>query len=258
MTTEIWIPVFATLLGLVLGSFMNVCIYRIPRKESIVYPSSHCPECGTPIRFRDNIPLLSFLLLGGKCRFCKKSIPLQYPVVEGISGLLSLALVLKTGLTLSYPFLLLFVLSLVTISIIDLQQMIIPDVITIPGMLVGLGVSLFPFSPPWYESLIGLLAGGGGLLLVALAYYWISGKEGMGGGDVKLLAMIGAWMGWKALPLVLLLSSLSGTLVGALFLLIQGKGFRLRIPFGPFLSMGGVAALFFGSELMEWYFTWFI
>lgn len=250
--------IFSFLLGLSLGSFLNVCIHRIPHKQSILHPPSSCPHCGERIRFYDNIPLLSFLFLMGKCRHCRHLISLRYPIVESLIALLSLFLFTTYGISFQYLLLLLFAGTLVTISFIDLDHRIIPDVLSLPGVAAGWAVSLFPWSVYWLDSLIGTLAGGGSLYLVAIAYERITGREGMGGGDIKLLAMIGAWMGWQALPLIVLIASLTGAVIGMVFILCAGEGYRFRIPFGPFLSLGTLLYLFFGRDLTRWYFGLFL
>ncbi len=255
MDFEIVKILFAFLFGLCLGSFLNVCIYRVPRNLSIVNPPSSCPECGEGIRFYDNIPLLSYIILLGRCRGCKKPIPINYPIVELVIGLLSVALFVRYGLGPQYFLYLAFLASLVTISFIDLAHKIIPDVISLPGILVGLIFALFRLNTvSWLESVIGILGGGGFLFIVAVAFERITGKEGMGGGDVKLLAMIGAWMGWKALPFIVLISSLAGIIIGGGSLLLARRGIRTRIPFGPFLSMGALIYFFFGPAIVYRYY----
>lgn len=239
--------------GAMVGSFLNVCIYRVPREESIVTPGSHCPNCKTPIRFYDNIPLISYLLLGGKCRYCQKPISLQYPIVEGITALSSLFLFIRFGISLSYFIYFAFISALIVITVIDLYHQIIPDVISLPGIGVGLLASLAMPNISFWESLIGMISGGGVLFLVATGYQWLFKREGMGGGDVKLLAMIGAFLGWKAVILTILLSSLIGSIVGVVLILIEGKDFKYAIPFGPFLSLGAAISLFFGEDLIGWY-----
>ena len=234
---------------------MNVCIYRLPKRESILYPPSHCPYCNEPIKFYDNIPILSYLLLRGKCRHCKEHISIRYPIVEGLSGLISLALFIKYGLTVQFLLFLLFAASLISITFIDLDHQIIPDIISIPGIFFGIGASFFIPIMSWSESLFGILVGGGFLLLVAIGYKWLTGREGMGGGDIKLLAMVGAWLGWKAIPFILFSSSLIGVLIGGGSLLISKKGLRYKIPFGPFLSISSIIYIFFGPELIKWYIT---
>jgi len=247
------IALYSLLVGLALGSFMNVCIYRIPLEKSIIRPSSSCPNCGKKIRFYDNIPLISYLLLLGRCRHCHHPISWRYPAVEAITGLLSLALFIRYGLSLQYLLILLFAATLVTISFIDLDHQIIPDVLSIPGIVAGLAAAFIPGNVSWFDSIIGIIGGGGTLFLVGLIYEKLTGKQGMGGGDVKLLAMIGAWMGWRSLPFVLLVSSLTGAIIGSVFLLAAGKGYRVRIPFGPFLSLGALFYIFFGPQLTNWY-----
>ncbi len=248
---------FSILLGLLFGSFLNVCIYRIPIKKSIIFPPSSCPNCDRKIRFYDNIPVLSYLFLLGRCRFCHEHISIRYPLVELLSGLLSMALFIRYGLSYQYFMFYLFVMSLVVISFIDLQHQIIPDILSIPGIVVGIGLSFLPGHVHWIDSLIGALGGGGLLYLVAVVFKKVTGRDGMGGGDVKLLAMLGAWMGWQSLPFIVLLSSLSGILIGGGALLMAGKGYRVRIPFGPFLSLGAMTYFFFGPQLARWYWQLF-
>ena len=237
-----------------IGSFLNVCILRLPKGESIVTPGSHCPQCGKPIRFYDNIPLLSYILLGGKCRFCKTTISLQYPLIEGITALSSLLLFMKFGPSSSYLLYFSFVAALIVITVIDLFHQIIPDVISIPGIGVGLLSSFILPQITFLNSLLGVLLGGGSLLIVATLYQWLFKREGMGGGDVKLLAMIGAFLGWKAVILTILLSSLIGSITGIAIMIMQGRDFKYAIPFGPFLSLGAVISLIYGEWIIGWYF----
>ena len=248
--------VFSIIFGAMVGSFLNVCIYRLPKEESIIWPRSHCPACKKMIRFYDNIPLISYLLLRGRCRYCKGPISLQYPLVEGVTALSSLFLIIKFGPSLSYLFYFAFVAALIAITVIDLYHQIIPDGISLPGIGVGLLASLVIPQITFFNSLMGILLGGGSLFLVATLYEWIFKREGMGGGDVKLLAMIGAFLGWKAVILTILLSSLIGSITGILIMILKGKDFKYAIPFGPFLSMGAVIALFYGENLIRWYLYW--
>jgi leader peptidase (prepilin peptidase)/N-methyltransferase len=241
------------ILGAMVGSFLNVCICRLPKGESIILPGSHCPHCNRPIQFYDNIPLLSFVLLRGRCRYCKESISVQYPLVEGVTGVSSLLLFLRYGPSLSYLIYFLFVAVLIVITAIDLYHQIIPDVISLPGMGVGLLSSLILSDIDFLNSLLGILLGGGSLFLVGTLYQWIFKREGMGGGDVKLLAMIGAFLGWKAVILTILISSLVGSLVGVMIIVLKGKDFKYAIPFGPFLSLGAVISLFLGESIIRWY-----
>ncbi len=248
---------FALLFGFILGSFLNVCIHRIPQKESLIRPPSTCPECKERIRFYDNIPLVSYVILGGKCRFCKKPISIRYPIVELLTGLLSVALFIRYGLTAHYFLFFAFSASLIVVSFIDLRHNIIPDVISLPGILIGLAaVSVFRLNGlSWKDSLIGIIIGGGSLFLVGIIYEWLRKKEGMGMGDVKLLAMIGAWMGYTALPYIILISSLTGIFIGGGSLVLSKKGLGQRIPFGPFLVLGTLMTLFFETELEH---LWFL
>ena len=247
--------VFAIIVGAFIGSFLNVCIIRLPKEESIVFPYSHCPQCNSPIKFYDNIPLISYLLLGGKCRTCRKPISFQYFLIEAVTMLCSLFLFLRFGPSFSFLVYFSFVAALITITVIDLYHQIIPDVISLPGIGVGLLASLFIPQTTFWNSLIGILLGGGSFFLVATLYQWLFNREGMGGGDVKLLAMIGAFLGWKAVILTILLSSLIGSIVGILIMVIKGKDFKYAIPFGPFLSMGAVITLFYQNEIIFWYFN---
>ena len=235
-----------------------MCIYRIPLNKSIVHPPSACPDCGYRVRFYDNIPVISYLFLMGRCRQCKVFISLRYPLVEILMALLSLALFIRFGFQLQYIPWMLFAGTLLILSFIDLDHKILPDVLTLPGILVGWLVSFLPGGLSWADSLIGLIAGGGALYLVATVYARITGREGLGGGDIKLLAMIGAWMGWQSLPLIVLMSSLSGAVIGSVFILLGGKGARTQIPFGPFLSLGALSYLFFGRQISLWYLGLFV
>ncbi len=249
-----WVFEFSVFVaGCCLGSFLNVCIYRLPQDLSIVSPRSFCPQCRAPVRSYDNIPLLSYLLLRGRCRNCGARISWRYPLVEAIAGFLAVAFFWKFGLTLSFFALFAFTAALLVITFIDLDHRIIPDVISLPGIAGGFGLSFFLPEPTWTESLIGLLAGGGSLYLVAVGYEALTKREGMGGGDVKLLAMIGAWLGWKAILFTLFLASLSGTLIGGGAMLLQKQGRHYAIPFGPFLAFGALAYVFFGPQLIDWY-----
>jgi leader peptidase (prepilin peptidase)/N-methyltransferase len=243
------ITIFSFLFGLAIGSFLNVCIYRIPLKKSLVYPPSSCPQCGERIRFYDNIPIISYIVLLGRCRRCGKPISIGYPLVELITGLLSLFLFVRYGLSHQYFLLLIFSASLIVISIIDLRHQIIPDIISLPGIVIGLLISLIFKDIKWYDSLIGAIAGGGILYILAEGYFLLTGKDGMGGGDIKLLAMIGAWMGWRAIPQIILISSFTGIIIGGTALLLTKKGMQTKIPFGPFLVLAAFAYLFFKQPI---------
>lgn len=241
------------LFGAVVGSFLNVCIYRIPAEESVVAPRSRCGACRTPIRATDNIPIVSYLLLRGRCRACGVAISPRYPFVEALTGAAALATFVVFGPTLQGLILFAFLSALIVVSMIDLDHQIIPNVISVPGILVGFAAALLVGQPSWRASLAGLLLGGGLLWGVSEGYYRLTGREGMGFGDVKLLAMIGAFLGWQAIPVTLLLASLTGTLLGVGVMLARGSDARTPIPFGPFLAAGAVCALFFGDALIHWY-----
>lgn len=256
--------VFVFVFGLMIGSFLNVCIYRIPLKKSIINPPSGCPGCGEKIRFYDNIPVISYIILKGRCRHCRQPISLMYPLIELITGLLSLAIFVNYYPDYQqYLAFFIFVSALIVITFIDLSHQIIPDIISIPGIVAGFLSTVFfniisAYPIAWYDSLLGIIMGGGILYIIAVGYEKLTGKQGMGGGDVKLLAMIGAWMGWRAMPLTLLVSSLTGSIIGAAALLIAGKGLRTRIPFGPFLVLGALIYLFFGNRIEYFYFHLFM
>lgn len=253
MTPSLIYPLFAFVFGMVVGSFLNVCICRMPKNESIVSPPSHCPGCSYQIRWYDNIPLVSYLLLKGKCRGCGASISLQYPLVELLNGVLTLLLFLRFGPTLAFATLFLLCSALVVITFIDIEHQIIPDEISLPGIVVGFILSFFLKGHTWLNSLLGILLGGGGLLLIAFTYQRLTGKEGMGGGDIKLLAMMGAFLGWKAVLFIIFAGSLVGSLVGVSLMLIQKKDSKLAIPFGPYLAFGAVLYIFYGKPLIQWY-----
>lgn len=232
---------------------MNVCIYRIPLGLSIVYPPSGCPSCGSPIAFYDNIPVLSYLILGGKCRKCRTPISVKYPAVETLMGVLSAALFYRFGPSLEFLVYFAFTAALVVVTFIDLKYQIIPDSISLSGIPIGFAASFFTSVPGTMDSLIGLLFGGGILLGIAVAYYLLTGNEGMGGGDIKLLAMIGAFTGWKGVILTLLAGSFTGALIGSVIMLKYGKDKRYPIPFGPFLALGAVLYVFYGEAIINWY-----
>ncbi len=239
--------------GAVVGSFLNVCIHRIPSNESVAFPASHCPHCHTPIRPYDNIPILSYLLLRGRCRECAVPISHRYPIVEMLAGIAAVAAVSAFGLSATALLVFAFLAALIVITFIDLDHQIIPDAISIPGIFVGFAASLLPGQPSWIASLAGILIGGGSLWAVAAGYEWLTGREGMGGGDIKLLAMIGAFLGWRGIPVTLLLASLLGTIIGVSLMIARGRDTKMAIPFGPFLAVGAACALFWGDALIDWY-----
>jgi len=243
----------AFLLGVIIGSFLNVCIRRLPAGESVVSPPSHCPQCGARIRSWDNIPLLSYLVLRGRCRACGTSIPLRYPVVEALTGGMLVLLVWRFDLSALLVVDGIFVAALLVVSFIDLDHQIIPDVISLPGIAVGLLFSIAGWGPPLRTSLAGVLLGGGILYAVAAGYQLLTGREGMGGGDIKLLAMIGAFLGWRGVLVTLVLGSFTGAVIGIGLMAVRGADSRVPIPFGPFLALGALCALFFGDALIHWY-----
>jgi leader peptidase (prepilin peptidase)/N-methyltransferase len=242
---------FAFIFGAVVGSFFNVCIFRLPAETSIVKPRSQCPYCKHPIRNCDNIPLVSFILLRGKCRDCGGKISWRYPLVELITAALALLLFLKFGLTLKFLIFFIFTSVLIVITFIDLDHQIIPDIITLPGIPIFFLAAIFLVKITWLEALLGLLIGGGVLFTIAFVYELISKREGMGGGDIKLLAMIGGFLGWKSLMFVLLFSSFSGAIVGITAMIIKKQDMKYAVPFGPFLSAAAVAYLFWGDAFMR-------
>ncbi len=242
---------FSFIFGAVVGSFLNVCIYRIPDNESIIKPLSRCPHCKKPIRFYDNIPIISFLILKGKCRDCGQKISWRYPLVELITGLLALLLFIKLGLSLQFLAAFVFTAVLIIITFIDLDHQIIPDVLTLPGIPIFLLAGIFIMGVPWHEALIGVLAGGGVLFAIAFVYEKMTKREGMGGGDIKLLGMIGGFFGWKALIFILLMSSLAGAIIGIALMIIKKQDMKYAVPFGPFLAAAAVAYIFWGEEFMR-------
>ena len=245
---------FTFIFGAVVGSFLNVCIFRIPAEESIIKPLSQCPRCHHPVRFYDNIPIISFILLRGKCRDCGGKISWRYPLVELITAALALLLFLQFGLTLKFLVFFIFTAVLIVITFIDLDHQIIPDVLTLPGIPIFLLLAIFVVKIPWMEALIGLLIGGGLLFAIAFIYQLITKREGMGGGDIKLLAMVGGFLGWKSLIFILLFSSFSGAIVGITAMIIKKQDMKYAVPFGPFLSAAAIAYLFWGDAFIRFLF----
>jgi len=244
------IPVF--ILGTMIGSFLNVVILRLPDPDgSVVFPPSHCPRCKSDLHWFENIPVFSFIFLRGRCGHCRAPISFQYPVVEMLTGLLAAAVIAVYGLTPAAAVFFIFAAALVTIIWIDIHHQIIPDVISIAGIFIGFGFSFFSPLVTWQESLIGLLAGGGFFYAVSYSYYLLRGHEGLGGGDIKLLAMLGAFLGWQALFFIIFASSLSGSVAGLLAMRSQKKGGLTRIPFGPFLAISGLCYLFFHAQIQN-------
>lgn len=259
-------------LGAVIGSFLNVVIHRIPRDQSIVRPGSSCPSCGSAIRFYDNIPLVSYIVLRGRCRRCGTHISLRYFLVELISALIFAACFHVFGFSFELPVALVFVMLLIAISFIDLDFMIIPDIMSLGGLLLGIALSFFRREPLFLESfvgsfahvpflnsslnsLVGVILGGGLLFAIAKSYELLRKKEGMGGGDVKLLGMIGAFCGIKGVVFSLIAGSFIGTAVGIPLMLIKRQGTQYAVPFGPFLSLGALLYAVAGDSIINGFFA---
>jgi len=266
--------VIVLLFGLIVGSFLNVCIARIPLEISIVTPRSYCPQCKTPIRWYDNLPLVSFAVLRGRCRTCGQHISWRYPLVELLNGLLYLWAISEFGFTGEAVLVMALCSSLVVITFIDLDHQIIPDVITLPGMAIGLGAAPFfmttlagPLSfglgsvlPPlgqygtsFLNAFIGLVLGGAPLYLIGLLWEKLRKVEAMGGGDVKYMAMVGTFLGWKGAFLTIMLGAVAGSMVGVALIVLKKHQADKVIPFGPFLAFGTLLTLFMGSEIITWY-----
>jgi leader peptidase (prepilin peptidase)/N-methyltransferase len=244
--------------GICIGSFLNVCIYRLPNAKSIVFPPSACPECRRPIRFYDNIPILSYIFLKGKCRSCQAKISIRYPLVELMAGLFAVATYLKFGLRFEALITYCFLASLIVVIYIDIDHWIIPDSITLPGIPIGFAASFLVEGIHYTDSALGILIGGGTLWLVAYGYQLLMKKEGMGGGDIKLLAMIGAFIGWKGVLLTIFLSSVIGTLANIPGMLLSRKFFNYKLPFGPFIAIAAMLDVFFGEKIIALYVNAFL
>jgi leader peptidase (prepilin peptidase)/N-methyltransferase len=241
-------PLIVFVFGLIIGSFCNVVIYRLPQGKSIVTPGSQCRSCGNAIRPWNNIPLLSYALLRGQCRFCKEPISARYPAVELASGILYVLLWYKLGLSLQFVFYGLLTSALVVVALIDFDHRIIPNTITLPGMVIGLGLSLWALPITPLASLLGLLTGGMLFYLIAVV-----SKGGMGGGDIKLIAMIGAFLGWQGALFTIFSGALLGSVVGMTLMLLGRKERKDKVPFGPFLSCGAILFILSGDDLIRWY-----
>ena len=275
---------FFFVLGSIIGSFLNVVIHRLPREESIVFPNSACPSCQAPIHFYDNVPILSWLLLRGKCRNCRQTISARYPIVEAITGVLFLAVFRHDGFNPLLPFDLAFVCAIIALMFIDAEHMILPNLINYPGLLLALiarialplitGMTLFddlqhaPLAnldsqPIWLISIFGAafgaLVGGGSLWLLGWLWKRLRNVEAMGLGDVKMMLMVGAFLGWRLTLLTLFLAALTGALTGIIFALVKGqRTLQTQIPFGIFLGLGSILSLFAGDNLINWYISTFI
>jgi leader peptidase (prepilin peptidase)/N-methyltransferase len=238
-------------LGLSFGSFANVCIHRLPRNESVMSPRSRCTTCNTPIAVRDNIPLFSYLLLKGRCRQCAAAIPVRYPVVEAVTALLILSGFVKFGVSWKFAIFCVVGPALVIITAIDIKHKRIPDIIILPGIVFGLAAGSYLVGLK--DSSTGLLVGGGTFLLTSEVYYRIRGRVGMGGGDIKFIAAVGALLGWQQVLLVIFLSALAGSLVGLVGLATKKINVMSQIPFGPFLAGGTLVAYFSGERIVYLY-----
>ncbi len=249
---------FFFLLGLLMGSFANVVIYRLPAGLSVVRPRSHCQECKKMVEWYDNIPVLSFLILKGRCRNCKTKFSWRYPVVELLTGLIFASLYFHLGFCWFLLEALIFAFSLVVVSFIDFDHMILPDVFTLSGIVIGLAGALLNPERTFLDAVAGVMIGGGFLWAISAIYFQIRKQEGMGGGDIKLLAWIGAVLGWQAVPFVILCASLIGTIVGLIVMSRTKGGMQTAIPFGPYLALGALVFLFGGHDIAQAYIQLFI
>jgi leader peptidase (prepilin peptidase)/N-methyltransferase len=239
-------------IGAVIGSFLNVCIYRLPIGRSMVWPASACPHCARPLSWYENIPIVSFLLLGGRCRSCRGAISWRYPLIEALTAVMFVFLCWSLGPGLLLLARLAFGSALIVLFAIDLEHHLLPNVITLPGIVVGFVFSLFT-EPGWMSSLIGILVGGGALWGVAEAYYRLRHEDGLGMGDVKMLAMVGAFVGWQLMLLTLVLASVAGSLIGIGLIATRRGSMKYALPFGTFLAVGAGAAITVGPRILNWY-----
>lgn len=244
---------FTIALGLIIGSFLNVCIVRIPQEISIAFPASRCNDCEARIPWYCNIPVFSWLALRGKCLNCKTKISARYPLVEVLTAILITTLLFFEQYWSALPFMIFFMSSLVIATFVDLEHWIIPDKITLPGIVIGLVSGLVIPERNLLDQFLGIILGGGSLLLVGYVYMKWKNLEGIGGGDIKFLAMGGAFLGTKAVLLTIILSSLIGTVIGLIAMAISGKGSKTAIPFGPALSLGLLISYLYGAEIIQWY-----
>ena len=238
--------------GLIVGSFLNVCIYRLPRRESVAWPASRCTACGRELAWFENIPMASWIALRGRCRSCGARISMIYPIVEAVTALVFVGGLFVYGFSWLLVVRLLFACALIVLFAIDLEHQILPNVITLPGIVVGLVASWF-LPPGWLSSLIGIAIGGGVLWAIAEAYYRIRGQEGLGMGDVKMLAMIGAFLGWPLTLVTLVFASFAGSVVGVGLIATRRSTIQAALPFGTFLALGAMAAALVGEPLLAWY-----
>ena len=248
--------ILAAVLGVCVGSFLNVCIYRLPRGQSLASPPSRCPSCGRGLRWYHNIPVVSWLVLRGRCAHCQAPISMQYPIIELVTALVWVLIVWTTPIGWLLASRLVLATALIVLFMIDLEHQLLPNRITLPGILVGFAFS-FVAPPGPFDSLLGIVLGGGVLYGIAAAYYLVRKEEGMGMGDVKMLAMVGAFLGWKAVLLTLVLSSFAGAVIGMAMMALHKGNMRYALPFGTFLAVGALIAMIFGERLIAWYFGFY-
>ena len=252
MTPQAALPWLAAAFGLIIGSFLNVCIFRIPEGLSIVRPASRCRTCGHALAWFENIPVVSFVALGGRCRLCGESISFQYALVELVTAAVFAAAVCRFQPGWLLASRLILASAMIVLFVIDLEHRILPNSITLPGIVAGVLFSLVT-EPGWISSLIGLVAGGGALMAISEAYYRVRHEQGLGMGDVKMLAMIGAFVGWPLMLLTLVLSSLLGSVVGIAMIAARRGDLKYALPFGSFLAVATIAAILLGDPIIRWY-----
>jgi leader peptidase (prepilin peptidase) / N-methyltransferase len=248
--------VIAALFGLIVGSFLNVCIYRLPLDQSIVWPASRCTTCGRELSWFENIPVLSYLALGGRCRTCGQHISLMYPAIEALTAVVFVLTVATFGVSPILPIRLAFGCAMIVLLVIDLQHQILPNEITLPGIGIGLAASVVA-GPGWRDALIGAVAGGGILWLVAWGYQRVRGHEGLGFGDVKMLAMIGAFLGWKPMLLTLVGASFLGSMTAGVLLVARRADWQSKLPLGTFLAIVAIPAALVGDRIVSWYLSFY-
>lgn len=250
--THVFFPGLALLLGLCLGSFYNVCVHRYLTGQSVVRPGSHCPACGHVLSWWENIPLLSYLILGARCRSCKGAIHWRYPAVELLSGVLALLLAVRFGPSLHWVTVMVLVGVFIVASFIDLEVFILPDILTWPAAALALAMPLF-LPVDWFDTVLGAAFGAGAFLVLQQAYLRLRGLDGLGTGDIKLMLSLGALVGLPLLPLMILSSALFALAVAVIWMRRSpGQGMRTAVPFGPFLCLGGVTTLLWGDRVMLW------
>jgi leader peptidase (prepilin peptidase) / N-methyltransferase len=250
--TDTFAILVAALFGALVGSFLNVCIHRLPLGTSIVWPGSACPHCGRPLAWFENIPIVSYLALRGRCRTCRAPISARYPTIEALTAAMFAlgwwyygpGVLLASRLVLGC--------ALIALFEIDREHQLLPHAITLPGIIVGFAFGVFT-EPGWQSSLLGILVGGGALLAVGQVYYWLRHEEGLGMGDFKMLAMIGAFLGWQLTLVTLMMASFVGSIVGALLIVSKRGGMKSALPFGTFLALGAAVAATAGNSILDWY-----